>query len=69
VGGAAVTVAVRMPAMDHGVSAYPAPEAAPGRYVAEGASMGMGGEWLVEVRAVRAGRAPAVALFRVGLAE
>ena len=67
--GATVTVMVRMPAMDHGVSGYPTVEVVPGRYEANEVSLGMAGEWLVEVVVVRPGRTPATARFRLTLAE
>ena len=66
--GATVTVMVRMPAMDHGVSGYPAVEVGPGHYEANEVSLGMVGEWLVEVTVVRPGRTPATAHFRLTLA-
>ena len=68
VADATVTVMVRMPAMDHGVSGYPAVPAEPGRYTAAEVSLGMAGEWLVEVQVVRAGRSPAIAHFLLTLA-
>ena len=69
IAGATVTVAVRMPAMDHGVSGYPAIPAEPGRYTAAEVSLGMPGDWLVEVRVVRPGRTPAIARYLLTLAD
>lgn len=66
---ATVTVMVRMPAMDHGVSGYPAVTEEPGRHVATEVSLGMPGEWLVEVQVIRAGRAPMIAHYLLTLAD
>lgn len=67
VAGAMVAILIRMPTMDHGVSGYPAPEIAPGHYQATDVSLGMAGEWLVDVVIVRAGRVPVTAGFAVTL--
>lgn len=62
---AMVYMSVRMPAMDHGVSAYPAQELEAGRYRAEDVSLGMAGEWVVSVEVIRQARAPISAAYRV----
>ena len=56
--GALVYLTTRMPAMDHGVSAYPATEVAAGRYRADDVSLGMSGEWVVTVEVIRQARSP-----------
>ena len=63
--GAIVFATIRMPAMDHGRSAYPARETEAGRYRMDDVSLGMTGEWLVTFEVIRQARAPAVATFRV----
>jgi len=63
--GAVVIVEIRMPSMDHGVSAYPASEQADGMYQAHDVSLGMAGEWEVTVQVIRQARAPAEAAYRV----
>jgi hypothetical protein len=65
VSGAMVFVTIRMPAMDHGVSAYPAREVADGRYRAHDVSLGMAGDWEITVQVIRQGRTPAEAAFLV----
>jgi hypothetical protein len=65
VSGAVVVVTIRMPAMDHGVSAYPAREIADGRYRAHDVSLGMAGDWEITVQVIRQGRTPAEAAFLV----
>jgi hypothetical protein len=67
--GAATTVLVQMPAMSHGVSGYLAAEVAPGRYEARDVSLGMPGNWQIDVIVVRPGRTPATARFIVTLTE
>jgi hypothetical protein len=67
VAGAMVFVTIRMPAMDHGVSAYPAREVADGRYRAHDVSLGMAGDWVVTVQVIRQGRTPAEAAYRVSV--
>lgn len=62
---AMVYMSVRMPAMDHGVSAYPAQELEAGQYRAEDVSLGMAGEWVVSVEVIRQARAPISAAYRV----
>ena len=66
---AMVFVTIQMPAMDHGISAYPATEIEPGRYRAEDVSLGMAGEWRVTVEVIRQARAPALAPFRIEVEE
>ena len=67
VSGAMVFMTIRMPAMDHGVSAYPARDLGDGRYRAHDVSLGMAGEWVVTVQVIRQGRTPAEAAFRVSV--
>lgn len=69
VSGALVFATIRMPAMDHGLSAYPARETTAGRYHMDNVSLGMAGEWLVNLEVIRQARAPAVATFRVEVSE
>jgi len=66
--GALVFVTIRMPAMDHGTSAYPAIEVEPGRYRAEDVSLGMGGAWVVAVEVIRQARAPISVAYLVQVA-
>jgi hypothetical protein len=66
---ALVYLTIRMPSMDHGVSAYPAAERDVGRYRAEDVSLGMGGEWVVTVEVIRQARAPVTATYRIGVTE
>lgn len=65
---ALVFVAIRMPSMDHGVSAYPARELEDGRYRADDVSLGMVGEWLVSVGVIRQARAPITATYQLDVA-
>jgi hypothetical protein len=67
VAGALVYVTIRMPSMDHGVSAYPARDLGDGRYQAHDVSLGMAGEWEVTMHVIRQGRTPADATFRVSV--
>lgn len=67
--GAVVIVEIRMPSMDHGVSAYPALEQADGTYHAHDVSLGMAGEWEVTVQVIRQARAPAEAAYRLEVAD
>jgi hypothetical protein len=67
--GAMVFVTIQMPAMNHGISGYPAEELGEGRYRARNLSMGMAGEWIVTVEVIRQGRAPASASFEVSVSE
>ena len=67
--GAMTYVTIRMPAMDHGVSAYPAAEIADGQYQANDVSLGMVGDWEITVQVIRQGRAPAVASYDVPVGE
>jgi hypothetical protein len=61
--GATVGIRTRSMEMDHGVSVDETVEVAPGRYVAERVSLGMGGDWLAEVTIERPEAAPAVLYF------
>jgi hypothetical protein len=61
--GASVMVRTRSLEMDHGVSVYEAVETRPGHYQAERTSLGMGGDWFVEVTIERSGHAPVVLAF------
>lgn len=67
--GAMTYLTIRMPAMDHGVSAYPAQEIGDGRYQAHDISLGMAGEWVVTVRVIRQGRMPTEATYYVTVGE
>ena len=67
--GAMTYVTIRMPAMDHGVSAYPATEIADGQYQAHDVSLGMVGDWEITVQVIRQGRAPAVASYAVAVGD
>jgi len=66
--GAMVYLTIRMPAMDHGTSAYPTEEIETGRYRAEEISLGMSGAWVVTVEVVRQARAPITATYVVQIA-
>lgn len=63
VSGALVFITIRMPAMDHGDSAYPAWETSGGRFQAREVSFGMSGEWIITVEVIRQARSPVVARF------
>lgn len=65
VSDAMVFVTIRMPAMDHGVSAYPSQETSRGRYQSHDVSLGMEGAWIVTVEVIRQARSPAVATFGI----
>ena len=67
VADATVTIKTRHLEMDHGTSTDEAIATAPGRYVAEGVSMGMGGTWQTEVAVLRPGAEPAAFVFSVAL--
>jgi hypothetical protein len=60
---ATVTVRTRSLEMDHGVSTDETVQTEPGRYLAEGVSLGMGGDWLAEVTVERPGAEPVVLSF------
>lgn len=57
---ATVTIRTRSLEMDHGVSVDETVQTEPGRYFAERVSLGMGGEWLAEIKIERPSSDPIV---------
>ena len=69
VSNAMVYITIRMPAMDHGESAYPAAEIGEGWYRATDVSLGMVGEWIVRAEVIRTGRSPSSETFRLNVSN
>lgn len=63
VSGATVTISTQSLDMNMGVETNQAAEQAPGRYVATGVALGMGGRWKADVKIERPGQPPVTAEF------